>query len=176
MFYRIIQFYVHSIDYLNEKIGIFVGWITTFMVAIFCYDVGMRYLFNYSNVAIFELEWHLFSLIFLLGAGYTFQNDKHVRVDLFYSRLSNKNQAIIDLLGCIFFLIPFCYLALSTAIPYTENSFSIGEHSADPGGLSFRFIIKSTIIIGFILLLLQTTATILKKLVIIFGNPLKNHE
>ena len=71
---------------LNERVGRAIAWLTAVLVAVVCYDVFTRYLLKNSLVAVQELEWHLFALIFLLGAAYSLKHDQHVRVDVFYSR------------------------------------------------------------------------------------------
>jgi TRAP-type mannitol/chloroaromatic compound transport system permease small subunit len=101
------------------------------------------------------MEWHLFAFIFLIGAGYTLLHDGHVRVDIIYQRLSVKGKAWVNLLGVIFFLIPGCYLVIATSWKFVGNSFSMMEGSPDPGGIPFRFIVKSFMTVGYFLLLLQ---------------------
>jgi TRAP-type mannitol/chloroaromatic compound transport system permease small subunit len=157
-----------QIDALNEKIGRATAWLTTLLVLLFCYDVLMRYVFNFTNVAIFELEWHLFAIIFLVGAGYTLKHDRHVRVDVLYTKFSPKKKAYINLLGCLLFLLPFCFIVFKGAVPYIQLSWRIGEGSSDAGGLPYRFIIKSFMFLGFVLLCLQAIALIFKSLLVIF--------
>jgi TRAP-type mannitol/chloroaromatic compound transport system permease small subunit len=115
----------------------------------------MRYLFNTSFVFTQELEWHLFGFIFLMGAGYTLLHDGHVRVDIIYQRVGLKPRAWINLCGVILFLIPGCIMVITTSFKFALNAFEIMEGSPDPGGIPFRFVIKSCIPVGFTLLLLQ---------------------
>ncbi|MFP4097117.1 MAG: TRAP transporter small permease subunit [Cyclobacteriaceae bacterium] len=143
------------IDGMNEIIGKGVSWLTTALVLLICYDVAARYLFNTSSSGIVELEWHIFSFIFLLGAAYTLKHDKHVRVDVFYQNFSPKAQAWVNLVGTILFLVPFCYITIITSLKFTGNAYAINEGSPDPGGLPARFIVKGAIPLGFLLLLLQ---------------------
>jgi len=144
-----------GIDILNQWIGRGVSWVTLGLVLVVFGDVLMRYLLNTSYVFTQELEWHLFSFIFLIGAGYTLFHDGHVRVDILYQRLGYKGQAWINMLGVIFFLIPGCLLVIITSSKFMLNSWMISEGSPDPGGIPYRFLIKGCIPIGFILLLLQ---------------------
>ena len=132
-------------------------------------DVVMRYLFNTSYVFTQELEWHLFAFIFLIGAGYTLLHDGHVRVDIIYQRLGFKGQAWVNLIGVFIFLIPGCILIMATSYKFAYTSFSIMEGSPDPGGIPFRFILKSCITIGFGLLLLQGISLALHSLLQILG-------
>ena len=155
-----------SITGLNEFIGKGVSWLVLAMVLLVVYDVTMRYLFQSGSIALQELEWHLFSLIFLLGAAYTLIHDDHVRMDLFYqSRFMNdRRRAWINLLGSLLFLLPFCVLIMDSSMSFIEQSFSFREASPDPGGLPYRWILKSAIPLAFFLLFLQGIAEILKNL------------
>jgi TRAP-type mannitol/chloroaromatic compound transport system permease small subunit len=143
------------IDTLNEWIGRGVAWVTALLVMVIFVDVVMRYTFNTSFVFTQELEWHLFGFIFLIGAGYTLLHDGHVRVDIIYQRLGFRGRAWINLIGVLMFLIPGCIMVISTSWRFTMTSFSMLEGSPDPGGIPFRFIVKSFIPAGFSLLLLQ---------------------
>ena len=143
------------IDKVNEWVGRGVAWVTLGLVLVVFIDVVMRYLFNTSFVFTQELEWHLFGFIFLIGAGYTLLHDGHVRVDIIYQRLGLKGRAWINFCGVILFLIPGCIMVITTSWKFTANSFAILEGSPDPGGIPFRFVLKSCIPIGFTLLLLQ---------------------
>lgn len=157
---------INAIENFIDLTGRMVSWLILAMVILICYDVAMRYLFNYGSVALQELEWHLFALVFLLGGAYTLRHDAHVRVDIFYhSRfVSDKGRAWISLLGTILFLFPFSIMIVMTAWPFAENAFFYNEGSPDPGGLPFRFILKGAILVGFVLIMLQGFAEILKNL------------
>jgi TRAP-type mannitol/chloroaromatic compound transport system permease small subunit len=155
------------IDALNEKVGRATTWLTTILVLLFCYDVVTRYIFNTSSVAMFELEWHLFSIVFLVGAGYTLKHDRHVRVDILYAKFPPKGKALVNLLGCLLFLIPFCILVFRGTIPYIALSWKIDEGSSDAGGLPHRYIIKSFMFLGFLLLFLQGVSVVCKSLIIL---------
>ena len=143
------------IDSMNEVTGRAVSWLTLLMVALVTVDVLLRYLFHISFIAVQELEWHLFAVVFLLGGGYTLKHNGHVRVDVVYQRLGRRAKAWINILGCIFLLFPGCYLMVKTSIPFVESSFSLHETSPDPGGLPGRWILKLMIPAAFILMGLQ---------------------
>lgn len=168
------EYLVRLINNLNTKVGNTVSWLTSILVWVMCLDVTMRYLFNISFAGLFELEWHIFALIFLLGAAFTLKADKHVRVDVFYGQFSEKGKAWVNLTGTIIFLVPFCLVVIASSIPFVINSFSILEGSPDPGGLPFRFIVKSAIPIGFSLLLLQAFGLIMESILIIRGRTQSN--
>lgn len=152
---KILEAIARLIDGTNEQLGRFVSWISILLVVVVFLDVVMRYLFNQTFVFVQELEWHLFAFLFLMGAGYTLLHDQHVRVDILYQRFSPKTKAWVNLLGVIFFLLPGCYLIISVSIPWVVTAYEIGEISPDPGGIPARFIIKSCVPAGFLLLLLQ---------------------
>lgn len=160
----------NGIDALNEKVGNVVGWLTTLLVIVVCYNVFTRYVLNTSNIASQELEWHIFAIIFLFGAGYTLRHNRHVRVDVFYHNFSPKQKAWVDLIGSLIFLIPFAILVIVTSWNFTIGSYQIGETSPDPGGLPARYILKACLPLGAILLLLQGISLALKSLVEIKKN------
>ncbi|MBK9254881.1 MAG: TRAP transporter small permease subunit [Saprospiraceae bacterium] len=153
---------------LNTKLISFTGklsaWLNPLLVIIICIDVILRYIFNISSNWVIELEWHLFGLIFLWGSAYALQLDKHVRVDLFYAKMSEKNKNIIDILGSILFLIPWCIVGIITCFNYASNSFYIRENSPNPDGLPALYFIKYMIVFCFILLLLQGIVTAFEKI------------
>ena len=115
-------------------------------------DVVLRYVFNNSYIALQELEWHLFSSLFLLGMSYALQKDVHVRVDVFYQNYQQNTQAIINLIGSLLLILPISVIVTYHGIDFAYQSFLLNEQSGDPGGLRYRFIIKSIMPIGFILL------------------------
>ena len=126
----------------------------------------MRYLFRSGSIGIQELEWHLFSIIFLIGAAYTLKHDEHVRLDILYrsNLLTDKHRAWIDAFGTLFILIPFCLLIIISAWPFISQAYIHNEASPDPGGLPARWLIKSMIPAGFCLILIQGIAEAIKKL------------
>ncbi|MBT8381382.1 MAG: TRAP transporter small permease subunit [Ignavibacteriaceae bacterium] len=157
--------YIEWSDKINNKLGSAASWLVVALILIITYDVIVRYLFQSSSVAMQELEWHLFAIIFLLSAGYTLKIDDHVRVDVFYSRFSEKKQAWINLLGTLFFLIPFCVILIISSENFVLISFKVGETSPDAGGLPARYILKAFIPISFFFLLLQGIALAFKSII-----------
>ncbi len=162
-------------DKINEWIGsvIVTSAVFIFILVIFS-NVVMRYVFNTSFVFMAELEWHVFAFIFLMGAGFTLLHDGHVRVDIFYSMMDKKRQALINFLGVIFFLIPSCYVVLTTTIPWVIVAYKIGEVSIDPGGIPARFLLKATLPAGYFLMLIQGVLLGIKSALILFEKPLEN--
>ena len=164
------------VDRLNTWVGHVVAWATALVVMVVFVDVVMRYAFKMSFVFTQELEWHLFAFIFLIGAGYTLLKDGHVRVDIFYQRGSPKTQAWINFLGVIIFLIPGCYMVIATSLPFVYNAWAVMEGSPDPGGIPYRFVLKSCIPAGFVLILLQGLSLGIKSLLIILGKEVETGE
>jgi TRAP-type mannitol/chloroaromatic compound transport system permease small subunit len=156
--------YIKIVDSINERLGRAVSWLSLLLVLLVCYEVFNRKFFNTASAATGELQWHLFALIFLLGAGYTLKHDKHVRVDVFYSRFSEKQQAWINFIGFFVFMLPFCWVAISASLPFIERSYSMAETSPDSGGLPMRYLIKSAIPVGLFFFLLQGSASMFKSL------------
>lgn len=160
-----------AIDRMNDGIGTAVTWLSLLMIGFGAYNAVARYAtrfagLNLSSNALNELQWYLFSVIFLLGAAWGLRHDVHVRVDVLYARQSRRTQAWIDLLGTVLFLIPFCVMMLWVSWPAVVRSFAIREVSPDPGGLP-RWPIKGLLIVSFVLLLLQGLAVIVRQVDVI---------
>jgi TRAP-type mannitol/chloroaromatic compound transport system permease small subunit len=109
------------------------------------YDVVARYAFNSVSIGLQEMEWHLYSVVFLLGIPYALRTDGHVRVDVLYTKWGQKTKAWVNLVGAIIFVIPFAYLIATYGYDFALDSYNMGEGSGDPGGLPYRWIIKSVI-------------------------------
>lgn len=131
------------------------------------FDVFMRYFFQNSSVAMQELEWHLFSVIILFGLGFALKEEAHVRVDFLYEKFSKKTKAYINILGVLFFLIPFALLIIFGSYEYVTDSYAYNEISENPGGLTHRWIIKSMIPLSFVFLIFCGISTVLKNVIII---------
>ena len=156
-----------GIDKINERVGQWVYWLTLVMVVIGAYNALARYIdrftgWSLSSNTYIELQWYLFSIVFLIGAAYTLQHDSHVRVDVFYGRLTKRGKAWINLAGTVLFLFPFCILMLVMSWSSVLNSWELLEMSPDPGGLP-RYPIKTMIPIAFVLLILQGISMVIKQ-------------
>ena len=164
----ILQKIISIIDTFTEYTGKFISIFVIILVLLVGYDVSMRYLFNSGSIAIQELEWHLFSIILLLGSAYTLKHDEHVRLDIFYSSklINDKVRIWFDVLGTLLILLPFCLLIIISAWPFVTQAYIHNEISPDPGGLPARWLIKAAIPLGFFFLLIQGIAEALKKLLI----------
>jgi len=151
-----------KIDAFQERFGRGVSWIMLLMVLVVFVDVLMRYAFNKSSVFTQELEWHLFGVVYLLGAGYTMLYNEHVRVDILYSRWSPRKKAWSDFACYLILYYPSAIMVMVTSWPFVKNSYMALEGSPDPGGVPFRFLLKSVIIVGFALLTLQAISQSIK--------------
>lgn len=159
---KIIGRIVDWIDTANEHIGRLVGWLMFVLVLIVTVDTLSRKFFNTGWVAVQETEWWLYSIIFLMGAGYTLIYDGHVRVDIVYSRLSQRRRDYVDLTCAFIFLFPMCVLVIVTSLKFVAASWEVREFSPDPGGLHGYYILKAFIPLGFALLALQGVSTVYK--------------
>ncbi|GAB6143651.1 TRAP transporter small permease subunit [Desulfocicer niacini] len=166
---------VRACDGINQWIGsVVVSTVLFAFILVIAGNVVMRYVFNTSFVFMAELEWHLFAFVFLMGAGFTLLHDAHVRVDVLYSLMDGKRQALINLVGVFVFLIPSCYLVLKTTIPWVVVAYEVGEVSIDPGGIPARFIIKAALPAGYFLMLFQGLLLGIKSALFLSGNPLED--
>ena len=161
------------IDTLNERIGQLMYWFALAMILIGAYNATVRYLGNFfgrnlSSNAYLEAQWYLFGAMFMLGAAYTLRHNAHVRVDIFYGRLSARGQAWIELLGTTLFLLPFASMVLYLSLPWVEFSWKLHEVSPNPGGLP-RYPIKTIVPIAFALLIAQGISQIIKAIAVIRG-------
>lgn len=145
-----------------RKTGVLSSWLNVLLVGIISTDVLFRYIFDHTSVWVIELEWHLFAIVFLLGAAYTMQEDGHVRVDIFLQKGSAKQKKIVTLIGHLVLLIPLCLFLIPPSWDYFYQSWSIGEGSGDPGGIPALYLIKAFIPIAFVLLLAQAIAELLR--------------
>lgn len=145
-----------------DVLGNLIAAVMILMLLNVFYDVIMRYLFKSGSIAMQEMEWHLFSTVLLIGISYALFKDGHVRVDLIYDNLAPKKQAIINIVGSVIFLIPFCLLIGFGSIEFVIEAYTTNEISGDPGGLTHRWIIKSLVPFSFFLLVFSTIGMIIK--------------
>jgi TRAP-type mannitol/chloroaromatic compound transport system permease small subunit len=137
------------INSFSELLGKIAGTLLILLLLNVFYDVIARYLFNDVSIGMQELEWHLYSTMFLLGVSYSLRHNGHVRVDVIYERVSRNKQAWIDILGTLLFLLPFTLLVGYYGIGFVIDAYEMNEQSGDPGGLPYRWIIKSMIPFAF---------------------------
>ena len=160
---------ISFIDSLNERVGAWVSWLTLCMVGVTFLVVVLRYGFDIGWIAMQESVTYMHALIFMAGAAYTLKHDAHVRVDVFYRKLSLKNKAWIDLIGTMLLLLPLCIYILWSSLNYVYISWTLVEGSREAGGLPLVFILKSYIPLMACLLLLQGLSLICRSLLTIFS-------
>ena len=154
-----LSYYLDKVSKYAGFIAAFLGMLLSLLVA---YDAGMRYLFSNGSIALQEVEWHLFDILFLLGLSYALKHDKHVRVDIFFERYSKDTRAVVQILSMLLLVFPFSLVFLNDALDMTMQSFLQHEVSSDPGGLPHRWLIKAMLAFAFVLLLTQALSEILK--------------
>lgn len=152
-----------AIDALNERAGHLVYWLILAAVLVSAGNASVRYAFDTSSNAWLELQWYLFSAVFLLAAGYTLLHNEHVRIDVIIGRFPPRVRAWIDLLGSVFFLLPMAIVILVLSWPMVVDSYLRHEYSSDAGGL-LRWPVKILIPAGFLLLVLQGLSEIIKRI------------
>lgn len=153
-----------SIDTIIEYIARFTAIILIFLTLLIVYDALGRYLLHTGSIALQELEWHLFDFVILLGISYALKEGAHVRVDIFYANFTPRTKAIVDLFSQIFLVLPFSLLIIYMGYDFVLQSFVQNECSSNPGGLSYRFIVKSLMLLSFSLLILQSLSEVIKRI------------
>jgi TRAP-type mannitol/chloroaromatic compound transport system permease small subunit len=157
-----------AIDALNMCVGRTVSWLVLIAVLVSAANAVARYGFDLSSNAWLEIQWYLFSAIFLLGAGWTLLRNAHVRIDVLSSRASQRTRAWIDIVGGLFFLLPMAILILYFSWPMFVQSYAGHEISSDAGGL-VRWPVKLLIPVGFALLALQGVSELIKRFAFLRG-------
>ncbi|MBK5565580.1 TRAP transporter small permease subunit [Ensifer sp. 2YAB10] len=157
------------IDTITEFIGKAVSWLILAAVLVSAGNAVIRKIFNMSSNAWLEAQWYLFGAAFMFAAAYTLSQNEHIRIDVVYGQFSRRVQHWIDLLGHLFFLMPFVLLVLYYLFPYVKMSYVSGEVSSSAGGLII-WPAKAILLFGFLLLAFQGVSEIIKKIAIMTGN------
>ena len=152
---------------MNRLIGHSVAWCSLLLVLLVFVLAVMRYVFKLGSISLQEVVIYLHGILFMLGASYTLADDEHVRVDVFYARLSTTGRAWVNLLGCGLFLLPMCWFIYSNSFGYVSLSWRIGETSSEAGGLPYLFLLKSLILIMPALLAVQGLGMMLQSIITI---------
>ncbi len=164
-----------AIDAMSERIGRLVYWLILAVVLISATNATIRKAFNYSSNAYLEIQWYMFSVIFLFGAGYVLLRNEHVRIDIIQGRLSARTQNWIDVFGLVFFLFPMTFVIMYFSWPLFMDSFTRNEVSTNAGGLII-WPARLMVPIGFFLLILQGASELIKRIAFLQGkipNPLE---
>jgi len=152
------------IDWLAEMTGRLVAWFTLAMVLITFGVVVARYGFGAGSIAVQESITYLHAAVFLLGAAYTLKHEQHVRVDIFYQKMSERRRAFIDIFGVLLFLLPSCGFIFWISLDYVGSSWAIRETSREAGGLALVYLLKTLIPVFALALIAQGIAMVLTRL------------
>ena len=158
-----------GIDALNELIGKLVMWLVLAAVLISAGNAVMRKAFDIGSNAFLEIQWYLFSAVFLLGSGYVWLRNAHVRIDFIASKLSKRTNTLIDVAGMLLFTIPLCLILIKLSWPVFERAWVSGEMSQNAGGL-IRWPALLLIPAGFAVLLLQCLSELIKRVAFLTGH------
>ncbi len=158
-----------AIDRLTTAAGKWVSWLILASILVSAGNAVIRKVFDVSSNAWLELQWYLFGAAFLVAAAYTLKQNEHIRIDIVYGMFSRRVQHWIDLLGHVFFLMPFAVLMVVYLVPYVALSIRSGEVSTNAGGLII-WPAKSMLLVGFFLLALQGVSEIIKKIAVMRGD------
>jgi len=158
-----------AIDALNEGVGKVAMWLVLLMVFISAANAVSRYALHISSNAWMEIQWYLFGAVFLLGSGFAFLRNAHVRIDVISSRLTARTRNWIDVIGILIFLLPLCYLMIALGWPLFERAWERGEMSPNAGGL-IRWPAYLLIPAGFALLALQAFSELIKRFNFLFAD------
>ena len=166
------------IDALNERVGRLVYWLVLLTVLVSAGNAIVRKVFNYSSNAYLELQWYLFSAVFLLCAGFALLRNDHVRIDILSGRASHKGQAWIDIFGTVFFLLPMVGIFIWLSVPWFWRTYTEHEISGSAGGLVL-WPARILVPIGFTLLALQALSELIKRIAFVAGkgpDPIPRHD
>jgi TRAP-type mannitol/chloroaromatic compound transport system permease small subunit len=152
---------IRGIERFIAVIGRATAWLALAIVLLMATNVVLRYLFSYGSVWSQELEWHLLVPLIMFSVAFALQQGEHVRVDVLYARFSPRTQALVNIVAAVLCLA-ISALALWFSVKYVQQAYVIDEQSADPGGLTHRWVLKALIPAGFVLLGLQSVAEIVK--------------
>ncbi len=157
------------IDTLNEWVGKFIMWLILAAVLISTGNAVMRKAFDIGSNAFLEIQWYLFAAVFMLGAGYVFLKNGHVRIDFISTKLSKRTNTIIDILGIVVFTIPLSIILIKLSWPVFERAWVSGEMSQNAGGL-IRWPVYVLIPLGFAILVLQASSELIKRVAFLTGH------
>lgn len=159
----------HVVDWLNTVIGKITMWLILATTLISAGNALVRKIFDSSSNSLLEIQWYLFAAVFLLGAGYGFLKNSHVRIDFVSSNFSARTRNWIDIVGIVTVLFPFCIVVIMLSWPLFIQALESGEMSQNAGGL-IRWPVYSLVPLGFALLMLQGVSELIKRLAFLTGN------
>lgn len=160
-----------TLDRFLVRIGELLSWLWLILIAAILTSVIARYVFSEGSVMMEEIQWHISSVVWLIGLSYAFVHDNHVRVDVIHERLGLRKQVWIELFGLLLLALPFLAIGLYMGLPYFYESWLKGEVAQSPAGLPYRWALKFFIPLAFALLALAAVSRLLKCTALLFGWP-----
>ncbi len=165
---RLLLRFSAAVDWFNEHIGKICDWLVLLACVVSAGNAMVRYAYDSSSNAWLEIQWYMFAVIIMFGAAYTLKKNEHVRVDIVYMMLSERQQIWVDIIGIVLFLMPACVLLAWLSWPFFMQSWAVGEHSSNAGGL-LRWPIKLVMPVGFALLAMQGISELIKRVAALEG-------
>lgn len=166
----------NNIDYFIKFIGDSIAWLTLFMVLLTFIIVVLRYGFNIGSIAAQESVLYMHALVFMLGAAITLQKNEHVRVDIFYQKLSVRGKALVNIFGTLFLLFPLCGFIVWSSWDYIADSWAVKESSSEAGGLPGVYLLKTSILLMVALLSLQAISELIKNTLLVVNPQTYNDQ
>ncbi len=163
------------LDGFVKAVGNAVSWLWVVLVLVIVVNVLLRHVLGRGYISFEELQWHIAAIGWLIGLSYCVQNDSHIRIDILHDRFNQKTKAWVDFLGVLVFLIPYTYLVLRYSPAFIEFSFRTNEVSDSPGGLPYRWVIKSFMWIAYAILLVAAISRLSRAAAVVFGGASANH-
>lgn len=160
-----------ALDTVVRRVGQVAAWVWAILVLVIVYNVIQRYVFGIGAIWLEELQWHIYAVGFIIGLSYAVSADRHVRVDVLAERWGMRTKAWVEFAGIVLLLLPFTIAILTAGVPFVWTSYTLNEVSAAPGGLGYRWVLKSFILWGFGLLIIAATARLLRCMALLFGWP-----
>jgi TRAP-type mannitol/chloroaromatic compound transport system permease small subunit len=167
--FKALGFFVDSIDRFTERTGTRLAWLCLALAVITFTVVLLRYGLGIGSIAVQESATYLHAMVFMLGNAFTLKRDGHVRVDIFYRRMNSRQQAWVNSVGCIVFLLPICLFLVGISWHFVSEAWRIGEGSADPGGIHGVFLLKTLIPVMAVSLFLQGLAELARNTLVLVG-------
>jgi TRAP-type mannitol/chloroaromatic compound transport system permease small subunit len=161
----------NAIDRVIITAGDLASWLWPILVIVVVMQVVLRYGFGRGSIMFEEVQWHIYAVGFMIGLSYCADVDRHVRVDVFAEKLSRRGRAWIEFTGLALFMLPFVLLIAFEGVEYARSSYVFAEVSAAPGGLPYRWVLKSFITIAFALLTLAALSRMTRCMTLLFNWP-----
>ncbi|MES9875827.1 MAG: TRAP transporter small permease subunit [Candidatus Sedimenticola sp. PURPLELP] len=164
------RYHIPIVSFLNavvRRVAETTAWFNVALVIVILTQVVMRYGFNQGQVPLEELMWHLYAVAFMFGMAYAITNDSHIRVDIVHMSLPKPMQHLFEILGILFLLMPFLWVIFDHSSGWVAEAYRVGESSANPTGLPYRWIIKAVIPLSMVLMFLAALARLIQEVLLL---------